>query len=72
VGEHDDDDFGTFPARRVNLDGYTLLHCTARYQITDVFEITGRIENAADEHYQDVFGYATPGRSAYLGVNVRL
>jgi len=62
-------------ARRVvaqNLDGYTLLHCTARYRITDVFEITGRIENAADEHYQDVFGYATPGRSAYLGVNVRL
>src|SRR4029079_2686265 len=35
VGDHEDDDFGTFPARRVNLDGYTLLHCTARYRITD-------------------------------------
>ncbi len=72
VGDHDDDDFGVFPARRVSLDGYTLLHCTARYRITRMFEITGRIENAADEHYEDVFGYATPGRSAYLGINVRL
>jgi len=43
-----------------------------RYRITDAFEVTGRIENAADEHYEDVFGYATPGRSAYLGINVRL
>lgn len=72
IGEHYDDDFATFPARRVNLDGYTLLHCTARYRINDMFEITGRVENAADENYQDVFGYATPGRSAYLGVNMRL
>ena len=50
-----------FPARRVNLDGYTLLHCTARYRINDMFEITGRVENAADEHYQDVFGLCDAG-----------
>ncbi len=72
VGTHDDDDFATFPARRVSLDGYTLLHCTARYRMTDRFEITGRVENAGDEHYEDVFGYSTPGRSAYLGLNMRL
>jgi vitamin B12 transporter len=72
VGTHDDDDFATFPARRVSLDGYTLVHCTARYRISDRIELTGRIENATDEHYQDVFGYATPGRQGYVGINVRL
>ena len=72
VGVHDDDDFATFPARRVELDGYTLLHCTARYRLSDRFEVTGRIENATDENYQDVWGYATPGRSAFVGLDVRL
>jgi vitamin B12 transporter len=72
VGTHDDDDFSTFPARRVGLDAYTLIHCTARYRITDRVELTGRVENVADEHYEDVFGYATPGRQGYVGINVRL
>ena len=72
VGSHDDSDFATFPARRVNLDGYTLLHCTARYRLSDHFELTGRVENAGDEKYQDVFGYSTPGRGAFVGLNVRL
>jgi vitamin B12 transporter len=72
VGGHYDSDFATFPARRVNLDGYTLLHCTGRYRVNDRFELTGRIENAGDEIYQDVFGYSTPGRQAFVGLNVRL
>jgi len=72
VGAHDDDDFSTFPARRVGLDAYTLIHCTARVRITDRVELTGRVENASDQHYQDVFGYATPGRQGYVGIVVRL
>ena len=72
VGDHYDDDFATFPARRVNLDGYTLVHFTAQYRLNDRFEFTGRIENATDQHYQDVWGYATPGRSAFVGLDMRL
>jgi len=72
VGTHDDSDFGTFPARIVKLDPYTLIHCTARYTLNDRFVLTGRVENMTDEHYQDVFGYMTPGRSAYLGLTLSL
>ena len=72
VGNHDDLDFGEFPARRLQLDSYTLIHCTARYQLSERFLVTGRIENLADEHYQDVFGYSTPGRRAYLGLTMTL
>ena len=72
VGTHDDNDFATFPARLVELDGYTLLHCTARFRLNDRFELTGRVENASDENYEDVWGYATPGRTAFVGLDVRL
>ncbi len=72
VGDHYDDDFATFPVTRLKLDGYTLVHFTARYRFNDHFELTGRIENATDEHYQDVWGYATPGRRGFVGLNMRL
>ncbi len=72
VGDHYDDDFATFPATRLNLDAYTLVHFTARYRFNDRFELTGRVENATDEHYQDVWGYATPGRRGFVGLNMRL
>ncbi len=72
VGDHYDDNFATFPATRLNLNGYTLVHFTARYRFNDHFELTGRIENATDEHYQDVWGYATPGRRGFVGLNMRL
>jgi vitamin B12 transporter len=72
IGNHDDTSYAAFPPLRVELDAYTLLHCTARYRFNERFELTGRIENLTDAHYQDVFGYATPGRSGYLGIRVTL
>ncbi len=72
VGGHDDLDFGAFPARRVGLDAYTLLHCTARYQLNPRLELSGRIENISDENYQDVYGYRTPGRRGYVGLRMAL
>jgi vitamin B12 transporter len=72
VGSQDDADYGVFPAQRVKLDSYTLLHCTARYRLSDRFVVTGRMENLTDAHYQDVFGYATAGRRGYLGLTMTL
>jgi vitamin B12 transporter len=72
VGDHYDDNFATVPATRLNLDAYTLVHFTTRYRFNDRFELTGRVENATNEHYQDVWGYATPGRRGFVGLNMRL
>ena len=63
---------GRSPRGSSNLDGYTLLHCTARYRLTDGSKSPVASRTHADENYQDVWGYATPGRSAYLGLDVRL
>ena len=52
------------------VDAWTRLDATARFALTDRIELYARAENLADEDYQQVFGYGTPGRSAYVGVRL--
>lgn len=57
-------------AQLVELKEYVLVNMNAEYAITPRITIYGRIENAIDEDYEDVFSYATAGRAAYGGVRV--
>ena len=50
------------------LGGYVLLSLRASYSISERLEVYGRIENAADKHYETRFEYGTLGRVGYLGV----
>lgn len=52
-------------------DGFVTANLNAAYQLTDQVALTARIENLADERYQQVLGYGEPGRSAYVGVRLR-
>ena len=72
VGHQTDLDFTTFPATRVKLDAYTLLRAHVSFALTDNLEVAVRLENLLDEDYEDVFGYQTPGRAAYLQVRLFL
>ncbi len=56
------------PAERRELGGYRLVTLAARYRLTDGLELFGRVENALDETYEDVIGFATPGAAAYAGI----
>lgn len=57
------DSFGTVPAwARFDLNAY--------YDLSPRLQLYGRVENLADRHYQQVFGYGTPGRSAWAGVRL--
>ncbi|MBU6373249.1 MAG: TonB-dependent receptor [Alphaproteobacteria bacterium] len=56
---------------RGRIAAWSRLDAAARYQLTPKLELYARIENVTDEAYQEVFGYGTPGRSAYAGVRVR-
>lgn len=47
---------------------YTTVRLATSYDVTKNFQIFGRIENLFDKKYQDVHGYAMPGRSFYAGV----
>lgn len=68
VGEREDEDFETFPAQRVTLEGYALLRLAGSYAMTENLRLFGRIENALDAVYEEVLGYGTPGRSLYGGL----
>lgn len=56
------------PAQRFVLDGYTLLRVAGAYRLTEALEVFGRVENALNEQYEEVFSYATPGRAGYVGL----
>ncbi|HJR68749.1 MAG TPA: TonB-dependent receptor, partial [Gammaproteobacteria bacterium] len=53
------------------LDDYGVLDVSLAYSVSNVVELYARVQNAADETYQEVIGYNTAGRSAYAGVRLR-
>jgi vitamin B12 transporter len=55
----------------VSLREYVLVNLNAEYKITPAIAIFGRVENLADEAYEEVFSYAAAGRAGYGGVRVR-
>jgi vitamin B12 transporter len=71
VGKRIDTDFGSFPAQRVTLNDYLLASLRVGWEVVDGVEAFARAENAFDANYQDVFGYATAGRTVHAGLRLR-
>jgi vitamin B12 transporter len=73
-GEQDDFFFPPVPPfqARVELDDYTLLSVGAERKMGAWGSIYGRIENGLDEDYEEVFGFATPGRTYIFGLRVEI
>jgi vitamin B12 transporter len=61
----------TFAMVDVPLDDYEVLDLSLSYAINSRMEVTGRIENALDEDYQEIIGFNTAGRAAYAGLKIR-
>ena len=68
VGARDDDDFSTYPAARIKVDGYVLVNPAFSYRISENVEMFGKVENLFNRDYEEVKGYGTPGISAYGGI----
>ncbi len=56
----------------VRLDGYAVLDIRASWQVSEAFELFGRIENVLDEQYQTAAGYDTAGRGVFVGVRATM
>ena len=67
-GSQLDTDFGTFS--NVTLDAFTLVGARASYDLNDFATLSIRGENLLDEEYQEVFGFSSPGRAVYGGLNL--
>ena len=64
-GESDQDDAGGV------REAFVTANLNGSYVLTDTVTLTARVENLADERYQQVFGYGEPGRSGYVGIRLR-
>lgn len=49
-------------------DSYTVGDLALEVPASDVWSLRGRVENVTDRDYEQVHGYGTRGRSAYVGV----
>ncbi len=63
-----DDSFNRFPVR---LGGYTLVNAGMFWSLREGVELFARVENALDTHYQELYGYGTPGFAAFAGLSFR-
>jgi len=70
VGERDDIDSSVWPSRRVEVDDYVVVNLSGSFKVHKYVEVFARIENLFDQDYEEVFGYGTPGISAYGGVKL--
>lgn len=52
-------------------DGFVTANLNAAYDLNEAVTLTARIENLADETYQQLRGYGEAGRSAYVGIRLR-
>ncbi len=77
VGEREDRDFSSFPAEPVSLPAYTVLDLSASFDLAGGsgrpgFTLTVRAENLLDSAYEEIWGFAAPGRGLYVGGRVIL
>jgi vitamin B12 transporter len=68
-GEQADSNPSTFASER--RDGFTTADLAGGWKLNDRVEFTARIENLADEDYQESLGYGEAGRALYVGVRLR-
>lgn len=72
AGNEDLDYRGPYvPGAQVKLEDYVLVNIAASYAVSDRVEITGGVSNLLDADYEEVYGYATPGITAFAGVRAR-
>lgn len=68
VGERDD--VNASVGSRVEVDDYVVVNLSGSFNVHKYVEVFARIENLFDQDYQEIFGYGTPGISAYGGVKL--
>lgn len=68
VGKREDTNTTVYPSVRTGLDSYTRVDLACSYEFSKNIELFGRIENLFNKDYEEVYGYATPGISAYGGI----
>ena len=62
---------GDMPDSGGSREGFVTANLNAAWDLTSNVTLTARLENLADETYQQLLGYGEPGRSGYVGIRLR-
>ncbi len=57
-----------FSVRRLKAPGYTIVNLAANYELSENFQLFGRIDNLFNLRYQNPTGFLAPGFGAYGGL----
>ena len=60
-----------FGGPNFDIEDYGFVNIAAEYEVNPHLSIFGRIDNLANGHYAEVFGFPALGRAAYGGVKLR-
>ena len=66
-GEDDDLDLG-LDSSNVVRPGFVVANLAGGYALSNNVALTARVENLANTHYQQVFGFGEPGTAFYVGL----
>lgn len=61
----------TFLGETVTLDSYTVADLAGSWRLTPSMELVARVSNLTDEDYEEILGFARPGRAVYAGLRGR-
>lgn len=68
VSQRPDFDYSTFTP--VILSEYFLVNLRASYQVDEHVKLFARVDNLFNQYYEEIYGYGTPGLSAYGGTKI--
>ncbi|MBI1186127.1 MAG: TonB-dependent receptor plug domain-containing protein [Alphaproteobacteria bacterium] len=67
-GEMLDNNFTLSGPSPIDLPAFTLVNLGGDWRVSDSLELYGRVENALDEAYEEIYTYRAPERAFYLGL----
>ena len=57
---------------RRTVDDYSLLDVYFHWKLSPTFQLTGRVENLLDTRYEEILGFSSRGRGAFLNLQYSL
>jgi len=70
IGDRDDNDFSTFPSKKVTLESYVLANIAAEYRLNSRIRLAGSIKNIFDSDYENALGFGSYGISINGGIRL--
>lgn len=71
IGSRADQDFSAWPVAKVETGNYFVASTKVNYAIDKTWNVYLKANNLFDRYYQTAYGYATAGRSYYVGTEAK-